>query len=100
MESRHELPLRIRFGFLEVPGYSSSRLGALLNSGRVELLDQRRLLAQLASLERRTTRVRVRHYRRTGPRDCANAAAGALVHAAAPNVVKVFGEQNFANYQL
>ena len=32
------------------------RLLPMLNSGQVELLDNRRLLSQLASLERRTTR--------------------------------------------
>lgn len=71
----------------------------LLNSGRVELLDHPRLLAQLAGLERRTARGgrdTIDH----GPHghdDVANSAAGALVLAAsaparplAPDVA-VFG---------
>ena len=55
----------------------------LVNSRRVDLLDDKRLLAQLCSLERRTGRGRdiIDH-----PRDChddvANSAAGALVAAA------------------
>ncbi len=56
----------------------------LLNSGQVELLDDRRLLAQLASLERRTTRGSGRDSIDHPPRghdDVANAAAGALVTA-------------------
>lgn len=54
-----------------------------LNSGRVELLDDVRLAAQLAALERRTTsagRETVDHPPR-GHDDLANAAAGALVLA-------------------
>ena len=53
----------------------------LLNSGRVELLDHPRLLAQLASLERRTARGgrdSIDHAP-GGHDDLANAAAGALV---------------------
>ena len=56
-----------------------------INSGKVELLDNTRLLAQLRSLERRTSRIgrdTVDH----GPGghdDLANAAAGALVGAMA-----------------
>jgi hypothetical protein len=55
----------------------------LLNSRRVELLDNPRLLAQLAGLERRTTRAgrdSVDHGT-SGRDDVANAAAGALVAA-------------------
>jgi hypothetical protein len=53
----------------------------LINAGRVELLDNRRLVAQLVGLERRTSRAgrdSIDH----GPGghdDCANAAAGLLV---------------------
>jgi hypothetical protein len=69
----------------------------LLNAGRVELLDHRRVLAQLSGLERRTTR---------GGRDsiaeppgsfddCANACCGALVlaaqHAGRPSQVLALG---------
>ena len=59
----------------------------LFTSGRVRLIDNQRLAAQLASLERRTSpggRDRVDH----GPGghdDLANAAAGALTLATAPN---------------
>ncbi len=69
-----------------VAEHSKSELYAmllpLLNSGRVELLDHRRLLAQLASLERRTTRGSGRDSIDHPPRshdDVANAAAGALL---------------------
>lgn len=55
----------------------------LLNSGRAELLDNHRLVAQLARLERRTARSgkdSVDHPPH-GHDDLINAAAGALVHA-------------------
>ena len=61
----------------------------LLNSGRVELLDEPRLVAQLCGLERRTAwggRDSIDH----GPGgrdDLANAVAGALVAAAEPRRV-------------
>jgi hypothetical protein len=66
----------------------------LVNSGRVELLDQPRLITQLASLERRTARGgrdSIDHTPR-GHDDVANAAAGALVAAAHGfgNAVSVF----------
>lgn len=61
-----------------------------LNSARVDLLDNPRLVAQLSALERRTARGgrdSVDH-RPGGHDDVANAAAGALVRAAAPIVVQ------------
>jgi hypothetical protein len=65
----------------------------LFTSGRVRLLDSRKLVGQFAALERRTsaTRDKIDHPR--GARDdCANAAAGALVAAAdRRNEVKVTG---------
>jgi hypothetical protein len=65
----------------------------LFTSGRARLLDNKRLVGQLAALERRTsaTREKIDHPR--GARDdVANAAAGALVTAAdRRNEVKVFG---------
>jgi hypothetical protein len=65
----------------------------LFTSGRARLLDNRKLINQLAALERRTsaTRDKIDHPR--GARDdCANAAAGALVAAAhRANEVKIVG---------
>jgi hypothetical protein len=65
----------------------------LFTSGKARLLDNKRLVGQLAALERRTsaTREKIDHPR--GARDdIANAAAGALVTAAdRRNEVKVFG---------
>ena len=60
-----------------------SELLPTVNSGRVELLDHRRLLAQLAGLERRTTRSgqdSIDHAPRAHD-DLINAAAGALTEA-------------------
>ena len=60
-----------------------SELLPAVNSGRVELLDHRRLLAQLAGLERRTTRSgqdSIDHAPRAHD-DLINAAAGALTEA-------------------
>jgi hypothetical protein len=57
--------------------------GALLNSGQVELLDDTKLVAQLASLERRITRGgkdSIDHPPGSHD-DVANAVAGAVVHA-------------------
>jgi hypothetical protein len=57
----------------------------LLTSGRAQLIDDARLIAQLVSLERRTGgsgRDQITHPRNQHD-DVANAAAGALVHAAA-----------------
>jgi hypothetical protein len=57
-----------------------------INSGRVELLDNNRLLAQLANLERRTARGgrdTIDHSPHAHD-DLANAAAGALVEALRP----------------
>jgi hypothetical protein len=54
----------------------------LLNAGRVELLDERRLLAQLLGLERRTARGgrdSIDHAPGSAHDDVANAVAGALV---------------------
>jgi hypothetical protein len=68
----------------------------LFTSGKVRLLNHRRLVAQFASLERRTSPIgkdRIDH----GPNghdDLCNTAAGALVLAAAPSfkpVMPVFG---------
>jgi hypothetical protein len=58
----------------------------LLNSRRVELLDNRRLLTQLASLERRTSRAGKDSIDHApgGHDDIANAAAGALTDARHP----------------
>jgi hypothetical protein len=56
----------------------------LLTTGRTKLLDTRRLVSQLASLERRALpagRDKIDHPK-NGSDDCANAAAGALVRAA------------------
>jgi hypothetical protein len=56
----------------------------LLTTGRTKLLDSRRLVSQLASLERRALpagRDKIDHPK-NGSDDCANAAAGALVLAA------------------
>ena len=56
----------------------------LLNSGRVELLDHKRLVAQLCTLERRTSRAgkdSIDHVP-GGYDDIANAVAGAVVLAA------------------
>ena len=67
----------------------------LLNSGRVELLDQPVLLRQLAALERRTTR-RGRDIVDHPPRgrdDVSNAVAGALVGVGRPR--SEFGPSNF-----
>jgi len=65
----------------------------LFTSGRARLLDNRKLINQLAALERRTspTRDKIDHPR--GARDdCANAAAGALVAAAdRTNEAKIVG---------
>lgn len=58
----------------------------LLNSGKVRLLDNKRLVAQLIGLERNTARSgrdRIDHSR-GGHDDLANAAAGALVTAIVP----------------
>jgi hypothetical protein len=55
----------------------------LLNSGRVELLDHPRLIAQLCQLERRTARSgkdSIDHPRGAHD-DCANAVAGTIVKA-------------------
>ena len=58
-----------------------SELVPLVNAGRVQLLDQKRLLSQLSSLERRTSRGGrdIVDHRPGGHDDCANAAAGALL---------------------
>ena len=56
---------------------------AILNSGRVQLLDHKRCIAQLIGLERRTTRLgrdTVSHAP-GGHDDIANAVAGAVVRA-------------------
>ena len=56
----------------------------LLNSGRVELLDHPRLVAQLCDLERRTSRAgkdSIDHGPGGGHDDIANAVAGALLLA-------------------
>ena len=56
----------------------------LLTTGRTKLLDNRRLVSQLASLERTALpagRDKINHPK-NGADDCANAAAGALVRAA------------------
>jgi hypothetical protein len=65
----------------------------LFTSGRARLLDNRKLVGQLAALERRTTATRDKIDHPRGARDdVANAAAGALVTAAdRRNEVKVFG---------
>jgi hypothetical protein len=55
----------------------------MITQGSVELLDQKRLVSQLASLERRTRaggKDLVTHYP-GGHDDCANAAAGAVLRA-------------------
>jgi hypothetical protein len=61
----------------------------LLNSGRIELLDNQRLISQLLNLERRTSRVgkdSVDHP--SGAHDdLINAAAGAITHASKPKIV-------------
>ena len=65
-----------------------------MNQGRVELLDNKRLVAQLRALERRTRtggRDQVDHMP-GGQDDVANAAAGALVLAA--------GSQGFDNWKI
>lgn len=69
-----------------------SALLPLVNAGRVELLDERRLLAQLAALERRTARGgrdSIDHAPGSHD-DVANAAAGALVAAEAEAGVAAF----------
>ena len=65
----------------------------LFTSGRTRLLDNRKLVGQLAALERRTTATRDKIDHPRGARDdLANAAAGALVAAAdRRNEVKVVG---------
>lgn len=68
----------------------------LVNSGRVELLDHPRLLAQLAGLERRTSRAgrdSIDHAP-GGHDDVANAAAGALVLALSGDAMS---EQDFCD---
>lgn len=61
----------------------------LLNAGRVELLDHRRLTVQLLNLERRTARGGrdTIDHPPGGHDDLANAAAGALVSVLSPGVV-------------
>jgi hypothetical protein len=65
----------------------------LINSGRVELLDERRLVAQICGLERRTARGgkdSIDHAPHAHD-DLANAAAGALVLAAhAPRRLPIY----------
>jgi len=65
----------------------------LFTSGRARLLDNKKLVGQLAALERRTTATRDKIDHPRGARDdLANAAAGALVAAAdRRNEVKVVG---------
>jgi len=65
----------------------------LFTSGRTRLLDNRKLVGQLAALERRTTATRDKIDHPRGARDdLANAAAGALVAAAdRRNEVKIVG---------
>jgi len=65
----------------------------LFTSGRARLLDNRKLVGQLAALERRITATRDKIDHPRGARDdCANAAGGALVAAAdRRNEVKVVG---------
>ncbi|MBG0797853.1 hypothetical protein IYX23_09235 [Methylocystis sp. L43] len=68
---------------------------APLNSGRIELLDNQRLIAQLCGLERRTARSgrdSVDHGQ-GGHDDVANACAGALVEALSGGQMMVFSEQ-------
>jgi hypothetical protein len=68
----------------------------LLNSGRAELLDQPRLLTQLASLERRTARGgrdSIDHAP-GGHDDVANAACGALVLVGMPGGRRMYWDEN------
>lgn len=65
----------------------------LINSGRVELLDNPRLLTQLTSLERRTSRSgkdSIDHGPGSSHDDLGNAAAGALV-LAGPGLIEAVG---------
>ena len=59
----------------------------LFNSGRVRLLDNRRLVSQFAALERKTSTMGrdVINHPQGGHDDLCNAAAGALVAASAPD---------------
>ena len=59
----------------------------LFNSGRVRLLDNRRLVSQFAALERKTSAMGrdVINHPPGGHDDVCNAAAGALVSATAPD---------------
>jgi hypothetical protein len=63
----------------------------LLNAGRVELLDNERLRAQLVALERRTSRLGrdVISHPPGGHDDVANSVAGALVTAAGAHVLVI-----------
>jgi len=74
----------------------------LLNSGRVELLDHKRLVAQLCSLERRTARGgkdSIDHPIAAHD-DVANACAGALVLASARKKGFVISDEMLANASL
>ena len=64
----------------------------LLNSGRVELLDHKRLVAQLCSLERRTARGGKDSIDHPVAQhdDCANSVAGALVLAMKPAPTRAY----------
>jgi hypothetical protein len=67
-----------------------------LTSGQVELLDNKRLVAQLAGLERRTSRIgkdSVDHSPGAAHDDVANAAAGALVECVGHEIVLALVEQ-------
>lgn len=65
----------------------------LITQGAIEILDNRRLVSQLAGLERRTRsggKDMIAHYP-GGHDDCANAAAGALVMAVKSEAGKFYG---------
>jgi len=76
---------------------------APLNSHRVELLDNKRLVAQLCNLERRTGRGTGREvvdHPRGGADDLINAAAGALVGAVGRKQLITFSEQAIRALEL
>jgi len=75
---------------------------APLNSGRVELLDHPRLIAQLCGLERRTARSgrdSIDHGQ-GGHDDVINSAAGAIVEALSGGQMMVFSEQMIRALEL
>jgi len=65
---------------------------SVINSGRVELLDNRRCIAQLIGLERRTTKLGKRFRFHTVPEandDVINSVAGAVVNSITRTGIKI-----------